>query len=94
MMSEFFATVNWRTTGFAIAYLICNAVGGLFPVVADACNILEKLIIAGGLVSAVDAQRIQSIVRAVDALAWRNKLDPAALVSVDDLPDPDPVLAK
>jgi hypothetical protein len=82
-MSDWAQTISWRTTGFAIAYLACNAIGGLYPSVAAVCNVLDKMIIAGGFISAADSTRVQSIVRAVDVVAWKNKIDPSTLVPVD-----------
>lgn len=83
MLDEFIRTVNWKTTGFAIGYLICSAVGSFFPGVAEACNLLDKVLIAGGIISAADAGRVQNIVRATDQLLWKSKLDPATLAPLE-----------
>lgn len=87
MWEQWFATVNWKTTGYAIGYFICKAVGGVFPAISDVCAVLETILIGAGFVSAADSTRVQSIVRAVDALAWRNHLDPATLVPVEAAPE-------
>jgi hypothetical protein len=49
--------------------------------------VIEPLIVAGGFISTADASRVQNIVRAVDVLAFKNKLDPALLVPVGELPE-------
>jgi hypothetical protein len=84
-MSEFIQTVNWKTTGYAIGYLICKIIGGLYPPIAGVCEVIEPLIVAGGFISTADASRVQNIVRAVDVLAFKNKIDPAVLVPLDDV---------
>jgi len=86
-MQEFVQTVNWRTTGYAIGYLICKVIGGLYHPIAGVCEVIEPLIVAGGFISTADASRVQNIVRAVDVLAFKNKLDPALLVPISDLPE-------
>ena len=86
-MSEFLQTVNCKTTGYAIGYLICKIIGGLYPPIAGVCEVIEPLIVAGGFISTADASRVQNIVRAVDVLAFKNKLDPALLVPVGELPE-------
>lgn len=86
-MQEFLQTVNWRTTGYGIGYIICSVVvARLFPELSDVCAIVDKLIVGAALVSSVDAARVRSVVRAVDVLAFKNKLDPATLVPLDQLP--------
>ena len=88
-MSEFLATINWRTTGYALAYLVCSAAAGMFPELNQTmCSWLEKLIVAGGFVSAADATRIQSVIRTVDLLAFKNRIDPATLIPLELLPAP------
>lgn len=85
-MSDFFRTVNWRTTGYAIAYGACYIMGVMFPSITDICGVLDVLIVSAGFVSSADSTRVQSIVRAVDAIAWRTKLDPAMLVPLELAP--------
>lgn len=88
-MQEFLQTVNWRTTGYGIGYVACSLfVARLFPGLTDICEILDKLIVGAALVSSVDAARVRSVVRAVDVLAFKNKLDPATLVPVESDPAP------
>lgn len=87
-MSEFFRTVNWKTSGYAIAYFACWIFGALVPAAESLCEMLDKLIIVAGFVSTADAERVKSVVRAVDAIAWRVKMDPASLIPTspeDDL---------
>jgi hypothetical protein len=84
-MQEFLQTVNWKTTGYAIGYVICKIIGGLYPPIAGVCEVIEPLIVAGGFISTADASRVQNIVRAVDVLAFKNKIDPAVLVPLDDV---------
>ena len=74
-----FSQINWKTTGFAIGYLACWLLGQFVPAASSLCDAIEPFIVAGGFVSSADATRIQSIVRAVDSIAWHNQLDPATL---------------
>lgn len=83
-MGDFFRTVNWRTTGYGIGYFVCHVFGQVYPSLTSLCDLLEPLIVTMGLVSAPDATRIQSIVRAVDVIAFKAKIDPATLVHFDD----------
>ena len=50
-MQEFLQTVNWKTTGYAIGYLICKVIGGLYPPISGVCEVIEPLIVAGGFIS-------------------------------------------
>ena len=74
--------INWRTTGFAAAYLLCNIVGYFVPSIQGICGSLESIAVAGGLISAADAGRVQNIVRAVDTLLVKNNVDAATLAAV------------
>jgi hypothetical protein len=71
--------VNWKTTGCAVAYIACNAIGGLVPTLESVCKVLDPLLIGLGVISAADAGRVQNVVAAVDTLLWKNKLDPETL---------------
>jgi hypothetical protein len=82
-MQEFMHTVNWKTTGYGIAYAICKIVGGFFPAVSEVCNVLDTLIVSAGFISSVDASRLQNVVRAVDVIAWKIKIDPATLIPIE-----------
>ena len=77
--SDLFKSINWRTTAFAIGYLLCNIAGGLYPAAAEVCSVLDKIFVAGGFISAADSARIDSVVQAVDHVAWKNGVDPATL---------------
>jgi len=78
-LNDLFKNINWRTTGFAVGYLLCNIVGNLFPSAADVCSMLDKIFVAGGFISAADSSRIDSVVQAVDHVAWKNGIDPSTL---------------
>lgn len=78
----FMQTVNWRTTAFAAGYVICKVVGYFVPSIEAVCGTLEALAVAGGIVSAADAARVQSVVRAVDVLLVKNNLDPTTVAAV------------
>ena len=83
MNPELLKQINWKTVGWAIGYVACNAMGGLFPEYAHGCKMLEVGTVAGGLISAADATRVQNVVRAVDALLWKNNMDPDTLQKID-----------
>jgi hypothetical protein len=87
-MPDWIQTVNWKTTGYAIGFFICKALGRFYPELSDVCSILETILVGAGFISAADSTRVQSIVRAVDALAWKNKLDPAMLVPIESMSEP------
>lgn len=94
MNPELLQTVNWKTVGWGIGYGICKAVGKLFPEIGGSCEVLETFTVMGGLISAADADRVKNVVRAVDALLWKNKMDPATLVPLDAAPTvPTPAAA-
>lgn len=78
--ADLFKGINWRTTGCAIGYLICNIVANVAPDYSGACDILDKIFVAGGFISAADSTRLGSIVRAVDTVAWKSQVDPATLL--------------
>jgi hypothetical protein len=80
--SDLFKNINWRTTGCAIGYLVCNIVSSAYPSFADACSILDKIFVAGGFISAADSTRLGSIVQAVDHVSWKNGVDPATLLPI------------
>jgi len=61
-------TINWKTTGFAGAFIVCRIVGGLVPAIAGVCDVLDSVFVAGGFLSAADSGRVQNVVRAVDNL--------------------------
>ena len=82
-MPSWIQTVNWKTTGYAVGYLLCQVLSNVFPSLADICSVIDKLIIAAGFVSAADSTRVASIVRAVDLIAWKNKIDPATLIPAE-----------
>ena len=83
-MGNFLATVNWRTTGYGIGYVVCTLlVSRLFPSLADLCDTVDKLLVGAALITSADAARVRSVVRAVDVLAFKNKIDPALLVPID-----------
>ena len=73
-------TINWKTTGYAIGYFTCWILAQFVPAAEALCRVVEGLIVTAGLVSAADATRVDNVVRAVDAIAWRNQIDPATLV--------------
>jgi hypothetical protein len=75
--------VNWKTTGFGIAFVICKIVGWTVPGVASSCEIVETIIVGGGFVSTADAGRLKTIIQAVDHLLWKNKIDPETLAPVE-----------
>jgi hypothetical protein len=86
-MGTFLATVNWRTAGYGVGYVVCTLlVSRLVPSLAELCEIIDKLIIGAAFVSSADAARVRSVVRTVDVLAFKNKIDPALLVSFDEGP--------
>ena len=76
--------INWKTTGWAIAYLACWVLGMVIPAAASLCEVLEKVVVIAGFVSTADADRVKSIVRAVDAIAWKVKIDPATLTPIPE----------
>jgi hypothetical protein len=80
-LTALFHGINWRTTGFAIGYIVCNIVAFFVPSVADTCSILDKIFVAGGFVSAADSSRLETIVQAVDHISWKNGVDPSTLQS-------------
>ncbi len=75
--------INWKTTGYAIGYLGCWVFGMIVPAAASLCEVVDKVILVAGFISAADADRVKSIVRAVDAIAWKVKLDPATLTPTE-----------
>lgn len=75
-MHEFLSTINWRTTGLAIAYLACKIVGGLFPSIEGVCAVLEPIVVASGFATAADSQRVANVVRAVDHILFKQGEDP------------------
>lgn len=83
--SAFASTVNWKTSAFAAGYVICSIVGYFVPTVQAICGTLETLAVAGGIVSAADANRVNNVVKAVDYLLIKSKVDPNAI-------PPEPVL--
>jgi hypothetical protein len=72
--------INWKTTGYAIGYLLCYALGKFIPASESLCEVVGTLIVTAGFVSAADADRVKSIVRAVDVISWKNNIDPATLI--------------
>lgn len=78
----FIQTVNWRTTAFAAGYILCNIVGYFVPSISGICGTLEAIAVAGGIVSAADAGRVQGIVRAVDVLLVKGNVDSSTLAAV------------
>lgn len=74
-----FSQINWKTTGYAIGFFVCYLVGKFIPAAESLCEVVGSLIITGGLVSSADADRVKSIVRAVDVISWKNNIDPATL---------------
>lgn len=85
-MPSWMRTINWKTTGFAIGYMVCFFVGQFVPAAESLCNVIEPFIVTAGFVSSADATRVESIVRAVDAIAWRNQVDPATLTPTTPAP--------
>ena len=79
-MAEFLKTVNWRSTGYGIGYFLCYVVGTMYPSITSLCDVMEPLIVTMGLVSTADAARVRSVVRAVDVIAFKAKVDPSTLV--------------
>ena len=80
MNSDLFRTINWKTTGFGIGYVICKIVGWSLPGTDHYCDVIETFLVAGGFVSAADSARVHNIVQAVDGLLGLNKITPASLV--------------
>ena len=80
--SDLFKNINWRTTGCAIGYLVCNIVSNIYPAFADSCALLDKVFVAGGFISSADSSRLCSIVRAVDTVSFKNQIDPATLLPI------------
>lgn len=78
-VSNILRTINWKTTGCALAYLICNVVGALYPPAGEVCSVLDKIFVALGIMSAADAQRVQNVVQAVDHIFDQVKVDPATI---------------
>lgn len=74
-----FSQINWKTTGYAISFFACYLVGKFLPAAETLCEVVGTLIITAGFVSAADADRVKSIVRAVDVISWKNNIDPATL---------------
>ena len=74
--------INWKTTGYAISFLACYLLGKFVPAAESLCEVVGTLIITAGFVSAADADRVKSIVRAVDLISWKNNIDPATLIPV------------
>jgi len=72
-------TINWKTTGYAIGYFGCYLLGKFIPAAESLCEVVAGLIVTAGFVSAADASRVDSVVRAVDAIAWKNEINPATL---------------
>ena len=72
-------TINWKTTGYAIGYFGCYLLGKFVPAAESLCEVLAGLIVTAGFVSAADATRLDSVVRAVDAVAWKVDINPATL---------------
>ncbi len=72
-------TINWKTTGYAIGYFGCYLLGKFVPAAESLCEVVAGLIVTAGFVSAADASRVDSVVRAVDAIAWKNEINPATL---------------
>ena len=81
MDSDLFKTINWKTSGLAVAYFACKVVGWIWPAAVSICEILEAVIFSGGLLSAADAGRVSNIVQAVDGLLGINKITPAVIVA-------------
>ena len=75
-------TINWKTTGYAIGYILCWMLGKFVPAAESLCEVVATLIVTAGFVSSADASRVDSVVRAVDAIAWKNQIDPDTLVPV------------
>jgi hypothetical protein len=78
--------INWKTTGYAISYIACYILGKFVPAAETLCEVVGTLIITAGFVSAADADRVKSIVRAVDMISWKNGIDPATLIPTDPAP--------
>lgn len=83
-MGEFLRTVNWRSTGYGIGYFVCTVAGTMYPSLTSLCEVMEPLIVTMGLISTADAARVRSVVRAVDVIAFKAKVDPATLVPFGD----------
>jgi hypothetical protein len=75
--------INWKTTGYAISYMACYVLGKFIPAAESLCEVVGTLIITAGFVSAADADRVKSIVRAVDVISWKNNINPSTLTPVD-----------
>ena len=71
--------INWRTTGYGLGVFACYFVSKIWPDSATLCELVGALIVGAGFISAPDATRVKSIVQAVDALLWKNKMDPETL---------------
>ena len=84
-------TINWKTTGYAIGYILCWMLGKFVPAAESLCEVVATLIVTAGFVSAADATRVDSIVRTVDLIAWKNQVDPATLIPTAPEPEPVPV---
>lgn len=77
--------INWKTTGLAMAYGVCKIVGSLYSPAASVCEVLDTVIVVGGFASAADAGRVQNVVKAVDAILWKTKIDPETIASIEPL---------
>lgn len=78
-LASLFKTVNWRTAAYGIGYAACKIVGGIYPAVGPVCEVLETLVVSGGLLSAADSSRVAKVVQAVDHLLFKNRIDPETL---------------
>lgn len=83
--------INWKTTGLALSYGVCKIVGGVYPPAASVCEVLDTVIVVGGFASAADAGRVKNIVNAVDALLFKNKIDPSNIADLEPVTPAPPV---
>lgn len=79
MNAELLARINWKTTGLGVLFIACSILGNVWEQAEAVCKIIETLIVGGGFISAADSSRVQNVVRAVDALLYKNQLDPETL---------------
>lgn len=61
-------TLNWKTTLAALVYAGCHIAGLFVPGLAQACMVLDGLLVPAGFLAAADAGRLQNVVNAVDQL--------------------------
>ena len=81
MNSDLLRTINWKTTGFAIGYVVCKIVGWIYPGADHYCEVIETFLVAGGFATAADATRVHNVVQAVDGILGLDKITSPSVVT-------------